>query len=56
VVVHHADGSADAFPARHTLSEEHIGWFRAGSALNMLAATVAQPSENLATVASKTVA
>ncbi|MDQ1436109.1 MAG: aconitate hydratase, partial [Actinomycetota bacterium] len=41
VVVHHADGSADAFAAHHTLSEEHIEWFKAGSALNMLAAAVA---------------
>jgi hypothetical protein len=23
---------------RHTLSDEHIDWFRAGSALNLLAA------------------
>jgi aconitate hydratase len=37
VVVHHADGSTDAFAANHTLSDEHIGWFRAGSALNLLA-------------------
>jgi aconitate hydratase len=38
VVVEHADGGTDAFPARHTLSEEQIDWFRAGSALNLLAA------------------
>ena len=38
VVVHHADGSADAFAANHTLSDEHIDWFKAGSALNLLAA------------------
>ncbi|MDQ1386519.1 MAG: aconitate hydratase, partial [Actinomycetota bacterium] len=41
VVVHHADGSADAFAAQHTLSAEHIEWFKAGSALNMLATAVA---------------
>jgi len=38
IVAHHVDGSSDAFVANHTLSEEHIEWFRAGSALNLLAA------------------
>ena len=28
----------DAFAANHTLSDEHIDWFKAGSALNLLAA------------------
>ena len=37
VVLHHADGSTDEFAANHTMSEEHIDWFRAGSALNLLA-------------------
>ena len=37
VVLHHADGTTDEFAATHTLSEEHIEWFRAGSALNLLA-------------------
>src|SRR4249920_2103288 len=32
VVVHHADGSADEIVTTHTMSEEHIAWFRAGSA------------------------
>jgi aconitate hydratase len=36
VTLHHADGSEWAFDARHTLSLEQIGWFRAGSALNVL--------------------
>jgi aconitate hydratase len=36
VVLHHADGSQRAIEARHTLSQEQIGWFRAGSALNVL--------------------
>ena len=39
VVLHHADGSEDAVVACHTLSEEQIGWFRAGSALNLLRAS-----------------
>jgi len=34
--VKHADGSEDTIPLAHTLSEEHIRWFRAGSALNAL--------------------
>jgi aconitate hydratase len=37
VVVHHGDGTTDSFAANHTLSAEHIEWFRAGSALNLLA-------------------
>jgi aconitate hydratase len=36
VVLHHADGSEDEIEATHSLSEEQIGWFRAGSALNLL--------------------
>jgi aconitate hydratase len=30
------DGTATAFTCTHTLSDEHIGWFRAGSALNLI--------------------
>jgi aconitate hydratase len=37
VVLRHADGTVDTFAANHTLSEEHIDWFKAGSALNLLA-------------------
>ena len=36
VVIRHADGSRDAIETTHTMSGEHIGWFRAGSALNVL--------------------
>jgi aconitate hydratase len=36
VVLHHEDGSQDEFEARHTLNEEQIAWYRAGSALNLL--------------------
>ena len=35
-VLHHADGSADTISTTHTMSDEHIAWFRAGSALNVL--------------------
>jgi len=36
VVLHHADGSEERLPARHSLNPEQIDWFRAGSALNVL--------------------
>jgi aconitate hydratase len=38
VALRHADGMTDMLAASHTLSDEHIEWFRAGSALNHLAA------------------
>ena len=38
VVLHHVDGSTDEIETTHTMSEEHIAWFIAGSALNLLAA------------------
>jgi len=34
----HADGSVDEFPLDHTFNENQIGWFVAGSALNLIAA------------------
>jgi aconitate hydratase len=37
VVAHHDDGTTDEFDTTHTMSPEHIEWFRAGSALNLLA-------------------
>ena len=37
VVLEHSDGTRDEFAASHTLSDEHIAWFKAGSALNLLA-------------------
>jgi aconitate hydratase len=36
VRIHKADGRTLTVQARHTLTEEQIGWFRAGSALNAL--------------------
>ena len=36
VLVHHASGSTDSIITTHTMSEEHIEWFKAGSALNVL--------------------
>ena len=34
--LHHADGSTEDFECSHSLSDEHIQWFRAGSALNLI--------------------
>ncbi len=34
--LHHSDGSTDRFLARHTLNNNQILWFRAGSALNLI--------------------
>jgi aconitate hydratase len=36
VLIRHADGSTDEISTTHTMSPEHIAWFRAGSALNVL--------------------
>ena len=36
VVLHHGGGAEETIEARHSLSEEQIDWFRAGSALNAL--------------------
>ncbi len=38
VVARHADGTQDEFETTHTMSDEHIAWFRAGSSLNVLTA------------------
>jgi len=32
----HPDGSIEEFEATHTMSPEHIAWYRAGSALNLI--------------------
>jgi aconitate hydratase len=34
--LHHADGSEEAFELAHTLNDEQVDWFKAGSALNLL--------------------
>ena len=36
VVLHHADGRVDRVLTTHTMSDEQIAWFQAGSALNVL--------------------
>ena len=35
-LLHHADGTVEEFSCSHSLSDEHIEWFRAGSALNLI--------------------
>jgi aconitate hydratase len=37
-VLSHSDGSTDEFLLNHTFNGNQIGWFRAGSALNLIAA------------------
>ena len=36
VTLHHADGTSDAVAVAHTLNEDQVAWFKAGSALNIL--------------------
>ena len=36
VRINHRDGRTDEIVTTHTMSDEHIAWFRAGSALNVL--------------------
>jgi aconitate hydratase len=36
VILRHADGSEDSFEVSHTFNAEQIGWFQAGSALNLM--------------------
>ena len=40
VVLHHEGGGDDSFEANHTLNDDQILWFRAGSALNVLRETI----------------
>jgi aconitate hydratase len=35
VVIHHADGTTDTIPCRHSFSAEQIAWFKAGGAMNL---------------------
>jgi aconitate hydratase len=37
IVLHHSDGTSEKFPVNHTMSQEQIEWFKAGSALNYVA-------------------
>jgi aconitate hydratase len=37
LVVNHADGTSETIVLKHTMNEQQLGWFRAGSALNLIA-------------------
>ena len=36
LVIHHADGTSDRIMANNSYSDTQIGWFKAGSALNLI--------------------
>jgi aconitate hydratase len=38
LIFHHEDGTEDVVITRHTMNDDQIAWFRAGSALNLLRA------------------
>jgi aconitate hydratase len=38
IAITHADGSQESILANHTYNDSQIGWFKAGSALNLIAA------------------
>ena len=38
VTLNHSDGSSDQVELRHSMNEDQLEWFRAGSALNLLRA------------------
>lgn len=39
--IKHADGKVDKIKLNHTLNEQQIEWFKAGSALNRMADVIA---------------
>ena len=42
VLLHQLDGSVDEISCKHTMNDEHLGWFRAGGALNLIRAAAAK--------------
>ena len=38
IEITHKDGSVETILANHTYNDSQIGWFKAGSALNLIAA------------------
>jgi aconitate hydratase len=36
MTIKHADGTTNKCELKHTMTEEQIGWFKAGSALNLI--------------------
>ncbi len=41
IVLHHQDGTSESFEVAHSYNEQQIGWFKAGSALNLIKQQVA---------------
>ncbi len=41
IVLHHEDGTTDSFEVAHSYNEQQIGWFKAGSALNLIKQNIA---------------
>ena len=41
IVLRHANGTSDTIKVNHTYNAGQIGWFKAGSALNLMAASLA---------------
>jgi aconitate hydratase len=37
VGITHEDGTSESIQLKHTMNEQQLGWFRAGSALNLIA-------------------
>jgi aconitate hydratase len=46
MVLKHADGTVDECLLNHTFNENQIGWFKAGSALNLIAAQTKKDQRN----------
>jgi len=44
-VITHADGSTESFPLNHSMNEQQIQWFQAGSALNRMKLVAAAASQ-----------
>ena len=56
LVLNHSDGSKDTIKANHTYNEGQIGWFKAGSALNLIAKSPGQAKPKKKTAVKKKVA
>lgn len=56
VQIEHKDGSIENVAANHTMTEEQIGWFKAGSALNLVSERRNSESEDASSVPSNSVA
>lgn len=48
MVLNHADGSKDTIKVNHTYNAGQIGWFKAGSALNLIAKSPEKPKKKKA--------